>query len=123
MRVVPQKFVADDGTSFNSAEECAAYEDAIVKKGMIQWKFSFVFRRELKDQYKPTTTGCPSCGGAKVVGGGFGDPDGPTDCPRCFGTGYITNYNPDVVQAPPIPPGLDEAMTKAWNEWWASYKT
>lgn len=121
MRVVPQKFIANDGKEFDTEMDALLHEALQRALGMQQWKFSYLFRRELRDEYKHTYKECPSCHGGGVVGGGFGDPDGPRDCPTCGGSGTVIDKRPESVEAPPIPEGLQEAMAKAWSEWWAEY--
>lgn len=122
MRVVPQKFIANDGTEFDTEAKALEHEATLVKLGMQQWNFSYQFKRELRDEYKPTYKECPSCHGGGHVGGGFADPDGPRDCPTCYGAGQVIDKKPAFVEAPDIPRGLRTAMAETWNKWWADYE-
>lgn len=122
MRVVPQKFYANDNTEWPTEEAALAHEAELIKIGMTQWQFSYLFRRDLKDEFKPTYKECDCCNGNKTIGGGFGDPDGPRDCPACWGSGTQLDKKPEFVDAPPIPEGLKTAMREAWDEWWVSYR-
>lgn len=121
MRIVPQKFMANDGREFETEMEALLHDHFLLMKGMEQWKFSFLYRRDLKPEYLPTYKTCGSCHGNKVVGGGFGDPDGERDCPECSGRGEVVDTRPEFVEAPPIPESLREAMMKTWDEWWTAY--
>lgn len=122
MRVIPQKFIANDGTEWLDEATCKAHEAELVRLGMEQWDFSFVYRRDLKSEFTPTYKKCPSCHGTLKVGGGFGDPDGPRDCDTCWGSGIVIDQRPKHVEAPPIPDSLNKAMTKTWADWWKNYR-
>lgn len=121
MRVEPAKYVADDGTKFDTEAEALAHDAEQIRLGMEQWDFTYLFRRDLKKEYHPTYKQCPSCHGGGVVGGGFGDPDGPRDCPECSGRGEVVDTRPKFVEAPPVPESLKAAMAKTWQEWWSNH--
>ena len=122
MRAVPAKFIANDGKEFDTEIGALAHDALLVALGMEQWQFSFLYKRELKEEYKPTYKECPSCRGGGVVGGGFGDPDGPRDCSECGGRGEVIDKRPEFVEAPPIPDDLQKVMRKTWDEWWENYR-
>lgn len=121
MHIKPQKFVTNDYREFDTEEEAIAHEAELVRLGMEQWNFTYLYKRDLKPEYRPTYKQCPSCHGHCQVGGGFGDPDGPRDCSECGGRGDVIDKRPAFVDAPPIPESLKAAMAKTWDEWWSNH--
>jgi len=55
---------------------------------------------------------CPTCLGHGEVGGGFGDLDGPQQCPKCYGSRMVSKG--PTTPKPDLPPALLEHMRRAW---------
>lgn len=79
-----------------------------------QWELTGQIHWKLKDGI-PRTISCEYCHGTGKVGGGFGDMDGPRDCPRCFGHG--NKINPEINPKPKVPDDLHDHLHKAWIEY------
>jgi RecJ-like exonuclease len=112
-------YQALDGRAFISAAECEAYEAGIKKKQTEQYKLSYVFKIELRQEFKPKYRKCEHCRGEGKVNSNHGD---PTPCDRCFGTGSALDYSGshELVNPPEIPSVLKERLAKVWDEYWAS---
>jgi hypothetical protein len=122
VRVIPTKYVSDDDKIFETEEACRAHEDQVIRLGMKQWMFSYQYHLELRSEYVDQRKTCSHCNGTGHVHRGWADDDDV--CKQCDGAGSIlVKKGLPSLPAPPIPQGLQEAMLKAWTDWWAEYKS
>ncbi|UUZ75416.1 hypothetical protein LP414_27255 [Polaromonas sp. P1(28)-13] len=70
---------------------------------------------------KPYDIQCPNCGGTGMVGGGFKSFDDPSECPKCFGSRRITQYEP-LTPKPELPTELMAHMRAAWTKFFEVQK-
>lgn len=123
---VVTKYRSFDGESFDTEAKCVEHEVEYRKLQLEQWKFSYLLRTELREEYKNKTTTCADCNGTglrQTVSFGYMD-DGdnigmPPVCGSCRGSGHrITYYTGKVTEHPEFPEELKNILAKAWNSYW-----